>query len=370
MLKRFKIDYGLLIATITILTIGLVMVYSSSSYYALENFHDYDHFLNRTLKWIILGFFAMAFTAILPYKLYKKSAIALGIYGASIALLIYVLIAGDAVRGAYRWAEIAGFRLQPSEVAKIAVILGTAYFLDKFNPLGDSFIKNRLIKFGILIGLNVLVAFLVYIEPSKSAAVIIASIAMSVLFVYGVPIWAFLSMSFLGGGIMYSLAIRQGYSSRRFFAMLNPLEAKADESWQLVQTLFALGLGGIRGQGLGRSMQNKLYIPDAQNDFILGIIGEEFGIWGITLVMMIYIFMIYRIIKIAISSTDRFAALVCSGVGAMLFIHVALNFMVVMGWFPPTGITLPLISYGGTSTIVFMTAIGIVLNISASRSRI
>lgn len=367
MSKRYRVDTILLVATIMLVLIGIIMVYSASSYYALENFHDRNKFLSKSIMWAIFGGLAMTITSIIKYRIYYKqiARIALVI---GFLMLIYAILQPETIRGVKRWIYLPmGIAIQPSEFVKGILIIFTAYYLEAYNPLGKGF-GGQVVHFGVILLISSLMGGLIFIAPNKSAGLIAIMVPMSMLFVYGFNILLLGATGGIGGFIMLKLAGGDEYSARRLTSFLDPFQDKANKGWQVIQSMYALSLGGVHGVGIGNSMQNKLYIPDVQNDFILGPIGEEFGLIATAGLLLIYVIIIYRCICIAMTAPDIFSSMISVGVGALIFIHVALNYAVSMSLFPVTGVTLPLVSYGGSSSLVFLTLIGVVLNISRYRS--
>jgi len=358
--QRKTFDFTLMISVLILVVIGIIMVFSSSQYYSFYNFNqDSYHFLKKNLIWALVGLFAMIFTMNFNYKRYKR--LAFPAYILSIILLILVLTPlGMEINGAKRWIRVAGISIMPSEVTKICSIIFVAHSLSRKAKDINSFFKGVL-PYLLIIGLYV---GLIILQPNLSTAITIALIIMSMLFVAGMRWIHVVLLGASGIGAIGVLIMIAPYRMKRFTAFLDPFKYPKDIGYQVIQSLFALGSGGLFGVGLGRSVQNKLYIPEPQNDFIFATLGEELGFIGCVTVMLLFLFLIWRGIRIAIHAPDLFSCLVATGITAMIAIQVMINIAVATSSMPVTGIPLPFISFGGNSLAIFMGAIGILLNIS------
>lgn len=360
MTQKKSFDFTLMIAVLILVIIGIIMVFSSSLYYSFYNFNaDSYHFLKKNLVWAFVGIFAMIFTMNFNYKRYKK--LAFPAYILSLILLILVLTPlGIDINGAKRWLGVGSITVMPSEVTKICSIIFVSYSLSRKSKDIESFFKGVL-PYLLIIGLYV---GLIILQPNLSTAITIALIIMSMLFVSGMRWLHVLLLGASGVGAIGVLIMIAPYRMLRFTAFLDPFKYPKDIGYQVIQSLFALGSGGLFGVGLGRSIQNKLYIPEPQNDFIFATIGEELGFIGCATVMLLFLFLIWRGIRIAIHAPDLFSCLMATGITAMIAIQVIINIAVATSSMPVTGIPLPFISFGGNSLAIFMAAIGILLNIS------
>ncbi len=356
-MKTNKIDYTLLIVTLLLAAFGLLMVFSSSYYYAIEKMQNKTHFFMTDLRWICIGVVVMFIAAQVNYKVYKKVAMPALIV--SIGLLVYVLIFGKVINNAQRWIVIGGLTFMPAEIAKIGLILFFSYSLEKNHTR-----LNELPVLGVYVSIIAVTGFLIMKQPNMSTAVIVAGILCIMLFVAGLY-WRYtVSGLLVGSAIAWELVNSASYRVSRWTAFLDPFSDPTDESYQVVQSLYALGTGGINGVGLGMSTQNKLYIPEPQNDFILATIGEELGFIGTVLLLIFFLILIYRCVKIAMNAPDHFSFFMATGITAMLTLQVIMNYAVATSSMPATGISLPFISYGGTSVVILMGSVGILLNIS------
>lgn len=356
-MKQNKMDYPLLVVTLGLLSFGLLMVFSSSYYYAIDKMQDKTHFFTTDLKWIVLGIVAMLFASVVNYNTYKK--IAMPLFVVSIALLVYVLIGGRVINNAQRWIYIGSQGFQPAEVAKIGMIIFFAYSLEK-----NHLYVSKLKYLGIYIGIIGLIVLLIMKQPNMSTAVILAGVMVIMLFIASLN-WLY-AVLFAGAGAFIGMLLVYDapYRLNRLTAFLDPFKYKNDESWQVIQSLYALGTGGVFGVGLGMSTQNKLYIPEPQNDFILATVGEEFGLIGTVGLLIMFLILLYRCVKIAMNAPDIFSTLLASGITTMLGLQILMNYAVATSSMPATGVTLPFISYGGTSVLIMLGSVGIMLNIS------
>ncbi|MCT4563787.1 MAG: putative lipid II flippase FtsW [Maledivibacter sp.] len=359
MTKKKSFDFTLMITVFILVIIGIIMVFSSSQYYSFYNKQDSYHFLKKNLLWAVVGIFAMIFTMNFNYKRYKKLAFPL--YLLSLVLLVLVLTPlGININGAKRWLGVGDITIMPSEVTKICAIIFVSNSLTRKVKDIDKFFKGvfpYLIVIGVYVGLIIL-------QPNLSTAMTISLIIMSLLFVAGMRWLHVVLLGATGVGMVGILIMIAPYRMLRFTAFLDPFKYRKDIGYQVIQSLFALGSGGLFGVGLGRSVQNKLYIPEPQNDFIFATIGEELGFIGCVTVMLLFLFLIWRGIRIAIHAPDLFSSLMATGITAMIAIQVIINIAVATSSMPVTGIPLPFISFGGNSLAIFMAAIGILLNIS------
>ena len=355
-------DFWIFATVLILLSLGIVMVFSASAAYAYNYMHgDSYYFLKRQLLFGVLGFIAMMITANIDYKkLGKWSPIFLI---GSIVLLMMVGIPGigHVENGSRRWIYLGSlFHFQPSEIAKLSVVLFFAYSVSKRRDQLDSFFKG-LLPYLLLIGVF---ALLLLIEPHLSCTIIITAVAGVILFSAGAKIKHFMMLALpavaaLGAAIMFS-----DYRRARFFSFLDPWKDLHGDGWQAVQSLYAIGSGGLFGRGLGRSLQKFLYIPEPQNDFILSVLAEELGFIGVLAVLILFLIFIWRGIKIAMNSPDVFGSLVAIGITTLVAVQVIVNVAVVTSSMPVTGMPLPFFSAGGTSLFFLMIGIGILLNIS------
>ncbi|KRQ86586.1 Lipid II flippase FtsW [Caloramator mitchellensis] len=359
MSKKRPYDFILFAVIIVLLAFGINMVFSASMYIDKELYRDSFYHFKKQAVWAGLGLIAMFFTSKIDYKIYKnRKIIAFGMI-VTIVLLVIVLFL-PAVKGAKRWIGIGSFGIQPSELAKLMLVIYTA---DNLSRKGDKVKKFTKGVVPILLVAG-LFAGLIIAEPNMSTSVIIVATAFAMLFVSGAEFWhlALLFLSGVGLGVVGILAA--SYRFRRFTAFLNPWADPLGDGYQAIQSLYALGAGGLFGVGFGQSRQKNYYIPEAQNDFIFSIIGEELGFIGVFFVILLFTILVWRGIKIALNCKDKFGTLLATGITSLLAIQTSINFLVVSSSMPVTGVTLPLISYGGSSLVFTLASLGILLNIS------
>jgi cell division protein FtsW len=360
MTKKKSGDFTLMITVLTLIVIGIIMVFSSSHYYALSRMNDSYHFLKRELLWASLGLIAMFVTMNFDYWRYKK--LAGYIYILSLILLVLVLTPlGTEFNGAKRWIGVGGFTIMPGEIAKIGAIFFVATRLSNQPP---NKIKNLIKGVGPYLLIIGVYFGLVILQPNLSTAVTITLIIFFMIFVAGMRWGHVIFMGISGVVFLLIMILLEPYRMRRITGFLNPFADAKGTGYQVIQSLLALGSGGLFGVGLGKSIQKYLYIPEPQNDFIFAIIGEELGFVGCVTVILLFLLLIWRGIRIAINAPDLFACLLATGITAMVAVQVIINIAVATSSMPVTGIPLPFISWGGNSLAIFMAAIGVLLNIS------
>lgn len=357
-LKPF--DYTLFTVVIILYGLGLLMVLSASSHLGVLKYDTPYYFFIRQFIFGVIGICVMLVLSRINYKVYKNFSglIFLG----AIGLLCLVLVPGigsGEIRGAKRWIYI-GFNLQPSEVAKLAIIIFLSARIS-MNPERIKKFWTGLVPYFLIIGI---VAGLLYLEPHYSAIGIIGLISVIILFAGGAKISHFVSLglAILPVGIIGIYIAK--YRVDRIVSFLDPWSDLQDGGWQVIQSLYALGSGGLFGLGLGQSRQKYTYLPDAHNDFVLSIWGEELGFIGMVFVIILFGILIWRGVVIATKAPDMFSGLVAIGITMLIAIQIILNIAIITSFFPVTGMPVPFMSYGGTSLLMFMSCIGILLNIS------
>lgn len=359
-------DIQFLAAIYILLTFGLLMVLSASSpiAYASTTGHDSFYYFKKQLLWAIFGTVGMLITANYDYRKLKKWAFP--VFAASVLLLILVLVPGIGrkINDARRWIYIGPINFQPSEVAKIATIIFFSYSLSKnYKELG---------KFGVFFMYIVIIgvlALIIMMEPHFSCTMLIAATACILLLIAGAKLMHFFALGLCALPIIVLMIIKAPYRLARVTTFLDPFKDIQGDGWQIVQSLYAIGSGGIFGVGLGQSRQKYMNIPEPQNDFIFSILAEEFGLVGAILVVLMFLFLIVRGVKIALNAPDLFGTLLAAGIVSMIAIQAMVNIAVVTSSMPVTGMPLPFFSYGGTALAITMAEMGIVLNISKHRMR-
>lgn len=355
-----KIDYLLLFGIIIISLFGILMIYSSSYVWALYKFNDSYKFVKTQSLFLIVSYILMYITLKIPYTKYlNKSNI---IFIVCIILLILVLIPGiGTVRnGSRSWFGIGGLGIQPSEFTKLGMII----FTSKYLAFNEKILKD--IKKGLLPILSILILIfgLIMLQPDFGTGVIIVMSIIGLLFISGVPMGFFIKLGILGLLGVVGLIIAAPYRMKRIVSFLNPWSDPLGSGFQIIQSLYAIGPGGLLGLGFGNSIQKHFYLPEPQTDFIFAIISEEFGFMGILFVSSIFLLIIYRGFRIAINCQNKFGKYLAFGITFQLSFQCLLNLMVVVGLIPVTGVTLPFLSYGGSSLLITMFSMSILLNIS------
>ena len=359
-MKKGKIDY-LLFATVIIISIfGIIMIYSASSIWAEYKFQDSLKFVKSQSLFFFISIFLCLFISKIPHSFWKKNANK--ILGICFILLILVLIPGiGTVRnGSRSWFGIGGLGIQPSEFAKIGLII----FVSKYLSNNQKDLKS--VKKGVLPILEIIFLFfgLIMLEPDFGTAMVIVLTLLSLIFISGVKISFFVKIGLLGLLGIVGLILVAPYRMARIVSFLNPWSDPLGSGFQIIQSLYAIGPGGLLGQGFLNSHQKHFYLPEPQTDFIFSIISEEFGFLGVLIVVSFFFFIFYRSIKISLKSSDLFAKFLSFGLAIGILIQATLNLAVVIGLIPVTGVTLPFFSYGGSSLLTSMISIGMILGIS------
>ena len=336
------------------------MIYSASSIWAEYKFQDSFHYVKQQALFTVAGFILMYIVSKIDYKVYEKKAnIILGI---CLLLLILVLIPGiGSVRnGSRSWFGIGPFGIQPSEAAKLAIIIFTSRYLCRSNKFLRSY------KQGVfpILGVAILCFGLIMLQPDLGTGMVLMMSVIALLFIAGVNMKFFYSIAVLGClGICVLIAIAP-YRMDRITSFLDPWADPLGTGFQMIQSMYAIGPGGLLGQGFLNSRQKHFYLPEPQTDFIFSIICEEFGVVGCILVCALFAFVLYRGIKISLRTQDLFAKYLSFGMIFQMIFQAVMNLAVVIGLIPVTGVTLPFLSYGGSSLLISMVSVGILLNIS------
>lgn len=361
-------DYSLLFIVLFLLGFGLIMVYSTSSYEANLDFGDSAYYLKKQLFATVLGLIAMTVVANIPYHFWERFAV-LG-YIVSAVLILLIIPFGHEAGGAKRWIYIGPISLQPAEVAKLGMILFLASMICNMGKA----IRTRK-GFWMVIGMPLPIALMIWkITNNMSSAIIVMGIAVLMLFVSSPEYKRFILLGLAGvagvSAIVFAIvqmaasqADSLNFRGARILAWLDPEAYASGKGFQTLQALYAIGSGGILGKGLGQSMQKLGFLPEAQNDMIFSIICEELGLFGGIAVIVMFLLLIWRFMIIANNAPDLFGALLVVGVLAHIAIQVILNIAVVTNTIPNTGISLPFISYGGSSVMFLLIEIGLVLSV-------
>lgn len=359
-------DYTLLFIVLFLLAFGLVMLYSTSSYDAYIDFKDSAYYLKKQMGATVLGLVVMVIVSQIPYHFWERFA-GLG-YLVSMVLILLIIPFGIEANGAKRWLRVMGISLQPAEVAKVGMILFLASLVCRMGRkirTGKGFLTMLLVPLPIC-------GLIYFVTNNLSSAIIIFGIAALMLFVSSPDYKRFILIALAGialCALLVYLIVNAGESGglgfrgTRILAWLDPEAYAGDKGFQTLQALYAIGSGGIWGKGLGQSMQKLGFLPEAQNDMIFSIICEELGLFGASAIILLFILLIWRFMVIANNAADLFGAMLVVGVMGHIAIQVILNIAVVTNTIPNTGISLPFISYGGSSVLFLLIEIGIVLSV-------
>jgi cell division protein FtsW len=354
-------DYTLLALTLALTVFGLVMVYSSSFMIAVNEGHSQIYYLLRQSVWAVLGGIGLLVAQRIDYRRWRK--LALPLMGLTLTLLILVLVLPESITkrgGAERWITIGPVGVQPTEIAKLGLVVYLASWL-----MGRG-AKLRSATFGLMpfaVIMGIILA-LVMLEPNLSTAIILGVTGVSIYFAAGANIIHIIAGLVMGGALGWMLMVTASYRLERFLVYKDPWAYPRDGGFQPIHAMYALAAGGWFGRGLGQSRQKFNWLPSAHADAIFSVIGEELGLMGTMAVMLAFFFLAYRGYRIASRSTDPFAALVAVGITSWLTFQAFVNMAVVARVIPFTGVTLPFISYGGSSLAMCMFAVGVLLNIS------
>lgn len=362
MLKKLEgYDLVLLLMVVALTSFGVVMIYSASSVMAAKNYQDGAFFLKRQGVFALIGFTIAAVTMRIDYHIWQKLAVPL--LFVSLILLVLVLIPGigGKVKGASRWIKLPGFNLQPSEFAKIAMIMYMAYSIDKKQD------RIKLLSAGFLPYMVVLMVLLGLIlkQPDLGAALTLAGVTILMLFAAGTRLVFILGTMMVAAPFIWYLIYNSAYRWRRIKAFMNPELDPTGIGWQITQSKYAFGAGGLLGQGLGEGKQKLFYLPEAHTDFILSVVGEELGFVGVVVIIGMFFILVQRAMRIALATQEPFGRFLAMGIAILFAIEATVNMGVVTGILPTKGLALPFLSYGGSSLLVSLFAVGVLLNISS-----
>lgn len=351
-----KVDFGLCALTVALMIFGVIMVSSASYYWSMDKMGSTYGYLIKSSIWAVAGGIVMYVLSYVDYHIYRKWYRWIMVISVVLLMLIFTPLGREA-GGAVRWLDLKVITLMPGEISKLAAIIFTAGLLSRKNVNN---IKEALIPLLLLCGIY---GVLIMKQPNMSTAATVVMIIFSMMFIAG------LKYKYMGGMLVAGLALAiplatKGYRLKRITSFLHPFDDPLGDSFQVVQSLMALGSGGLFGKGLGNSVQKNLYLPEPMNDFILAIIGEELGFIGVLGLIAAFSILIWRGIKVAMNAPDKFGFFMAAGVSMMIGIQFAMNIAIVTSSMPPTGIALPFISYGGNAMMIFCASMGIVLNIS------
>lgn len=357
-MRKISKNSIIVIACVLALTIfGCVMVFSASKYSATVQYNNPYFYLKKQIIGVVIGLVGMIVCAFVNHKIYKKFYWVFYFVGLVFLALVFVPGLGKTSYGATRWIGFGSFTIQPSEIAKFCLVFFLSGYLCDDDKLGK--IKNII----ICLSLGGIYCLLIMLEPNMSITICVALTLLFMLFIGGMKLKIFAFLSIPAVALAVVLVLLEPYRLNRIVAFLDPWQNPLDEGYQLIQSLYAIGSGGVWGVGLMNSRQAELYLPFSESDFIFSIIAEELGFVGCFALCLVFVVLIVTIFKIGMGADNKFSAFICFGISAIISIQVILNIAVVTGSIPPTGLPLPFISAGSTSLLVFMSAVGVVLNV-------
>jgi len=359
MAKRVSVDRWLFTVTMLLVFIGLVMVFSASAVMARERFGSPYAFLLKQLLWAVAGLIAMVAAMQIDYKRYKHPALVFSCMGVTTLLLISVFFL-DRSHNTHRWIHAGGFSFQPSELAKPVLILFLAYFLESRTKSMED-VRNTLLPVAapVLVFLGLIV-----LEPDLGTAIACAGIASCILFVAGMRMRYFGYAFAASLPALYVLIFHVAWRRDRILAFLNPYADRQKTGFHIIQSLIAVGTGGITGVGLMEGKQKLFYLPEPHTDFIFAVTAEELGLVGAIFVVALFAIFLWRGIRVSWRTGDMFGRYLAVGITSMVVLQAFINISVVLGMMPTKGIPLPLVSYGGSSLFVTLACVGVLLNIT------
>jgi len=359
LIKSKKNNIWLISSIILLVLIGFIFVYSASSYSASINYNNKYYFLIKQVIGAVIGGIVLILTSKIDYHIYQKYKIPILLIGLVLLIIIFIPGVGVSNYGARRWIRLPGFTIQPSEIAKFCFVIFTASYMAKNKDIIKSF-KGIL----PILCIGGIFCVLIMLEPNMSITICVGLTMFIMLFVGGAKIKHFFLLAIPVITLGVVLVLIEPYRLERLVAFINPWANPQGEGYQVIQSLYSLGSGGLFGVGIFNSRQKYLFLPFSESDFVFSIIGEETGFFGCLTVILLFAIVIYQGIKISFNAPDRFGCYLSSGIIAIISTQVLINIAVVTCSIPPTGVPLPFISAGSTSLVVFMGAIGVVLNIS------
>ncbi len=366
LILKNPLDFTLLITVFILLGLGIITVLSASSPTALAETGNSYKYLIKQMEAAVIGIFLMFVVSKIDYKLWQKNYKI--IYFICMILLLAVCALGREAGGAKRWLDMGFLSFQPSEVAKVGVIIFYSAWLTKNKE------KLKTFKYGFVYPLSWLlipIFFILVLQNHFSATLVICMLAAILMILAGCKIryFIFVGIPLAALGVFAIIVAGQGFRMQRILTFFDPWQDIKGKGWQIVQSLYAIGSGGLFGVGLGESKQKYLYIPEPHNDFIFAVLAEELGFIGCAIVIILFAILIWRGITIAMKAPDMFGSLLAAGITSMIAIQVLVNIAVVTASMPVTGMALPFFSYGGTALIITLTSIGILLSVSRAGNR-
>lgn len=355
-------DWGIVIAVTFLISIGTLMVYSTSSVFAMEKFGDPNYFLKRHVIYLSIGLLFMVGLMKINYVYLRKIVYPAYLLGLVMLVLVLIPGVGKEVSGARRWLELGSWTFQPSEVAKFILVLYLAHSLTKKRDKVDSFVVG-FVSHLLIAGIYIL---LVLLEPDFGMSVTLIVVLFGMLFIGDVKLKFLVPLGVSSVFVLALAVITEGYRMKRVVSFLDPWKDPLGSGYQAIQSFVALGMGGFTGAGLGDSTQKLFFLPQAHTDFIFSIIGEELGFIGVLTVIIGFAFLLVRSLRVSIRAKDLFGCYLVFGCILLITFQAGINMAVAVGLFPTKGLTLPFISYGGTSLVTNLAAMGLILSVSKS----
>lgn len=363
MARTLKSDKVLFTATLLLVCLSVVMVYSASALMALERFHSPYLFLIKQGMWAVLGLAALAVTTRIDYRLYKNDALIWGVL-AIVALMLVAVLFSAPINGTKRWFNMAGLGIQPSELAKLVIIFFTAVTLERrMHRINE--VKYSLAPIAIVVGATMM---LILLQPDFGTSVSLALIVAIMVFSAGLSYAYFGGIVLVGIGLLSVVLVSAPYRVQRLITFLDPWADPLGAGFQTIQSLIAVGTGGVFGRGLMAGVQKLFYLPEPHTDFIFAVISEELGLIGATGVLICFVVIAWRGLRISMRAQDSFGAYVALGLTTMIAAQALVNMSVVLSLVPNKGIPLPLVSNGGSSLLINLLGMGVLLNISQHQS--
>ena len=363
MARKLQSDKWLFLATLALVSVSVVMVYSASALVALERFQQPYLFVTKQVMWALLGIAVLSVVMRIDYRIYRNETLMWGML-ASVGVLLVLVLFMPPVNGARRWFGIGGFGIQPSEPAKLVAIVFTAVVLERrmhrINELRYALLPIAIIV-GVLVGL-------ILLEPDMGTAVSLLAVVAIMVFAAGISYRYLVGALLLSLPALYVILMSADYRRRRLISFLDPWADPLGDGFQIIQSLIAVGTGGLVGRGLMQGVQKLFYLPEPHTDFIYAVIGEELGLVGATVVLLCFCVITWRGLSTAMRAPDGFGAFLALGLTMMIVVTAFVNMSVVLGLMPTKGIPLPLVSSGGSSLLINLLGLGVLLNISQHAS--
>ena len=363
MARKLKIDKVLFMATLLLVCVSVVMVYSASAVIALERFQQPYLFLTKQALWTVLGLAVLGVAMRVDYRTYRNEPFIWCLLALVLVMLIAVLFSAP-VNGTRRWFGVGGLGIQPSELAKVACVFFTALILERRMHRIDD-LSYSLLPIGLIVGL---VVTLILLEPDFGTSISLALVVAVMVFAAGLHYRYFVGLALVALPAIYLVLVAAPYRRRRLLAFWDPWADPLGDGFQIIQSLVAVGTGGVFGRGLMGGVQKLFYLPEPHTDFIYAVIGEELGLVGATAILLCFCVIAWRGLRISARAEDTFGSFVALGLTTMIAAQAFVNISVVLGLMPTKGIPLPLVSFGGSSLLINLLGMGVLLNISQHES--